>query len=174
MHPQQLAQEVQGFCQEIKSANKLYRDQTMYPNELIISSFMSEDEIMALHNSCHCFVNTSHGEAWSYPTFDAMATGNSIISPNIGGLKDFLGDYNWGFDINGEYKSVFGMHKENFINYNSSKEKWFDCDIADLRCRMRQCYEAKVGVQKNSDGIKIANKYTRKNVGNLMKDLLNA
>jgi glycosyltransferase involved in cell wall biosynthesis len=173
IHPNQLGNEIQNLCQEIKAATKLYKDKSLYPNELIISSFMPEDEIMGLHETCQCFINASYGESWSYPTFDAMATGNCILTPFMGGPKDFLVDYDNWYYIYYTTKAVFGMHKENFSNYNSSRETWCEVDIEDLRYQMRQAYNHQFGVKKHREcGLKIANEYSYETVGKKMMELL--
>jgi glycosyltransferase involved in cell wall biosynthesis len=172
-NPVQLGQEIKDFCNDIKVATKLYSNPNLYPSELIISSFMTEDELTSLHYDCQCYINASYGEAWSFPVFDAMVTGNAILSSDVGGPADFLTGYEWGFPLQGNYKFVFGMNKENFPNYNSSREKWFDVDIDNMRFWMRQCYENNIGKQKYSvKGQQIASKYSRESVGNLMKGLL--
>lgn len=169
--PNKLGAEVQDFCQKIKSATKLYKRPEFYPNEIIISSFMNEEEIMQLHESCNCFVNTSYGEAWSYPAFDAMAMGNSVISPMIGGPSDFLEDYDYCYPLDGQYKPVFGMDQENFSNYNSSRESWFEADLNHLREQMRMAYEDNA-VKKRINGKHIVKQHSRENIGKLMKGLL--
>ena len=130
---------------------------------------MSEEEIMQLHESCHCFVNTSYGEAWSYPAFDAMGMGNCVISTYCGGPKDFLRKYNNSGFVDGRYKPVFGMENENFSNYNSSRELWMETDIDVLRTAMRMAYLNNCNKQEK---LQIVKEYSRENVGNLMKGSL--
>lgn len=161
------------MCNEIKTASKLYSDIGRYPSEIIITSYLSNEEIADLHKSCHCFINTSYGEAWNYPAFDAMAYGNSVISTNCGGPKDFLRYYSSSYTIDGVYKPVFGMHQENFANYNSSFETWCDIDVQHVASAMTDAYNNQIGVEKNLHGLEIAKQYSYEKIGDLMKEFLN-
>ena len=61
---------------------------------LIISEDVDSEKIYALHQSSDCLVNPSRGEAWSTPSFEAMAFGNTPICSDFGGPRDFIDKQN--------------------------------------------------------------------------------
>jgi hypothetical protein len=61
----------------------------MAPVELITTP-MSEAELVEFHRSSHCFVSTTRGEAWGLGAFEAAITGNMVVMPMHGGQRDFL------------------------------------------------------------------------------------
>jgi glycosyltransferase involved in cell wall biosynthesis len=54
------------------------------------NQWLSHDDLGALHQTSHCFVTASRGEAWNLPAFDAMLARNHIIAPAGLGSDDFL------------------------------------------------------------------------------------
>ena len=103
--PEQLENVVEEKLISIKASLRMYRDLTKYKKDIIISHQTSEQQISALHQYCHCFLCPSHGEAWSIPSFDAMAFGSTPICSNFGGPREFItSDDKTGKCIDGSYK----------------------------------------------------------------------
>ena len=87
----------------------MYDDVRMYKQEAVLSSRIPEQDLYGLHQYCDCFICPSHGEAWSIPSFDAMAFGNTPICSDFGGPRDFIDkdNKNTGWVVSG---SGFRMH----------------------------------------------------------------
>ncbi len=64
LNPQECGNEVQNYFSEIKKGLKLYSSLLLYKQEIIITNYMSEEQINQLHNTCDCFVMSSHGEGY--------------------------------------------------------------------------------------------------------------
>ena len=103
--------------------------------EVIIPTYLSNDQMAQLHKTCDCYINLSHGEAWSIPAFDAMAFGNTPICGKEGGPRQFIneGDKNTGCLVNGVYDVCFHMtpllisslqaEKNGFTQVNQKQKK---------------------------------------------------
>ena len=136
---------------------------------------------MALHQYCDCFVCPSHGEAWSIPTLEAMAFGNTPIASNFGGPCEFIDKGNWrtGTLINGVY-SCCKSNDAAFPDLFSSKEYWFQPCEKQIREQMRKYYESwqkdpmGYGQRNRVAGLKQAEKFSYQNIGKILKEHLDA
>lgn len=155
----------------IKHGMKLYPIER-YKSEIVISDFLSREDLLALHNSCDCFVNTSCGEAFCQPAFEAMCLGKTVISNNCGGPKDFLKDYEYGHLVKNRLEPCFGAI-ETFYDVQTSKEVWWEIDVLELSETMRKVFETPVLQPKaKASGFLNAKKYSYENIGNLIKSYL--
>jgi glycosyltransferase involved in cell wall biosynthesis len=169
---EEAALKVRDICNEIKIGLKRFPSIDDYKEDLIVTSFISEEDIYKIHTSCDCFVMPSYGEAWCIPAFDAMGFGKTPICTNVGGMSDFIG--HGGFLIEGIDEPVTGM-LETFNNLFTGNEFWSSISIKELMRCMRHVYEQRDALNKmREEGLKQAQKYSHKNIGNLIKDLLNA
>jgi len=169
---EETALKIRDICNEIKIGLKKFPSINDYKEDLIVTSFISEEDIYKIHSSCDCFVMPSYGEAWCIPAFDAMGFGKTPICTNVGGMADFIG--HGGFLIEGAEEPVSGM-LETFNNLFTGNELWTSINIRELMSCMRHVYEKRDALNKmRQEGLKQAHKYSHKNIGNLIKDLLNA
>ena len=138
---------------------------------VIITSFISNEDICRLHRFGDCFVMPSYGEAWCIPAFDAMGFGNTPICTNIGGMADFIGHA--GFLVEGVMEPVCDM-LDTFPALFTGNEDWCSVSIQGLRECMRHAYESQedLGNMKEA-GLKRVYEYSHENIGNLIKGLLN-
>ena len=171
-------QQLQEFCQqstaEVKRALNKYFKPQYYHSEIFMVDHITEEEMGQLHATCDCFVNTSFGEAWSIPTFDAMGYGNLVISSNTGGMKDYLTQ---GILVDGEYVPCFGADPA-FLDLHTAHERWFEISIPRLQSAMRKAFTFKEellagGVTDAQLGKKKAIEYSHLKVGLKMKEFLN-
>jgi glycosyltransferase involved in cell wall biosynthesis len=171
--PPELTRYCEQLCTNIKKELRMYKDIESYHKELIISDNLDDSFIDVLHNSCDCFVGPSHGEGWSIPAFDAMRYGKTPICSNEGGPKDFIdpNDPNTGKLINGIY-SVCNHSDPAFMDIFTGREEWFTPSESELKKSMRYYYENRFKINRTV-GAKMAEKFSHKNVGNLIKGLLN-
>jgi glycosyltransferase involved in cell wall biosynthesis len=176
MPPEECAMEIKNVCNKIKLSLKKYKNIEDYKEDLIITDYLSEQELYGLHRACDCFVMPSYGEAWSIPAFDAMGFGKTPICSNTGGMADYLGEA--GILVDGRWEPVSGMG-DTFEDLFTGEENWYSVDINELKKAMRKMYEMRS--ERESDkyakmkrsGLSQAMKYSHENVGKLIKELLN-
>jgi glycosyltransferase involved in cell wall biosynthesis len=174
-NPQQVQQIMDQKISIIKNSLRMYRDISEYHKDIIISEDVTPDKIYALHQHCDCFLCPSHGEAWSIPSFEAMAFGNTPICSDFGGPRDFIDkdDILTGKCVKGSYGTC-QCSDAAFPDIFTGREYWFNpCDM-ELRHTMRHYYDKwDKKREKKISGLNQAKKFSYENIGNLMKDLLN-
>lgn len=129
--------EVRDYINKIKVGLKLYNKSSDYKQEMLLTERMSPDELAKLHNEADVFVQTSHGEAWSQPGFDALAYGKPIIVPGHTGFLEY--SYDADLRVKSHEDICFGAIDSNFELYNSNCT-WYNVDILDLQRKMRRVY----------------------------------
>lgn len=80
-------------CKNAYLVVKQYRkglDLSGLPRVISISDNLSEGELAALHQLCHCYVSAHHSEAWGLSLSDAMACGNPVIATGYSGNMEFM------------------------------------------------------------------------------------
>ena len=154
---------------KIKEGLKIYPSIEYYKPEIIITEHLTRQQIMSLHQACHCYINSSFGEAWCYPAFDAMAVGNSVISTDFGGSVDYLSEYSNGYIVSSKEEQCYAT-MDTFKDIQSSRETWNSIDILELQKNMRLVYENHKN--KRDDGLSIAKNYSYDNIGERMMELL--
>lgn len=170
VHPSELHKHVKDICNSIKKTLRIYPSAEDYHEEIIIPNDMTGDEIDALHNSCDCLINTTHGEGWSIPAFDAMCFGKTPICGNEGGPKEFIKDKSSGTLISG-VSGVCEHSDPAFNNIFTGRESWFVPDEEEVKSAMRYYYENKDLIDR-ARGLKDAEEFSYENVGNLIRGLL--
>jgi glycosyltransferase involved in cell wall biosynthesis len=144
-----------------------------YIQEMIITERLTDEKILDLHYTCDCFVNPSHGEAFSYPTLDALGMGKPVIASNNGGMCDIVPD-NCGILVGGNYGAVQGVH-DTFGGLYVGLEKWFNIDEDELSQSMRQVFdnrESSYYRTMSDNARKVPQKFSYENIGNKVKKLL--
>lgn len=175
--PQELHNKVVQYLTEIKKNLRIRND---YKQEVIVTDKVSEENLLSLHQYCDCFVCPSHGEAWSIPTLEAMAFGNTPIASNFGGPSEFIDKSNWrtGTLVNGVY-SCCKSKDAAFPDLFSSKEYWFQPCEKQIRQQMRKYYESwekdpiSYSQRNRVAGLKQVEKFSYQNIGKILKDQLN-
>ena len=161
---------IKKMCNDVKSGLKLYKDSSIYKNEVIISDYIDEQQIMAIHQKFDCFVSASVGEAWGIPIFDAMAMGNTPICTKTHGPSDFLD--NAGYLVDYTEEPCFGM-LETFEDSCVGNENWRLPKTNDIRKCMRNAFlNDEKRQQLSTNGIDRAYEYSFAEVGNIMKNIL--
>ena len=170
VHPSELQQHIKGICDSIKKTLRIYPKIEDYHEEIIIPEDMTSEQIDILHNSCDCLINTTHGEGWSIPSFDAMCFGKTPICGNEGGPREFIKDKNAGALISG-VNGICEHADPAFPNIFTGRESWFVPDEEQVKAAMRFYYENKDIIDRTK-GIKDAEEFSYDNVGNLIRGLL--
>lgn len=170
--PQQINTKFTQFSQQIKTSLRIHKNLDMFPSEIIITADMSKEMIYDLHHTCDCFVNISHGEAWSIPAFEAMAMGKTPICSNEGGPKEYIdaNNKNTGSLIDGVY-SVCTYSDPAFKETFTGRENWFIPSEAGTKAAMRYYYENAKNIDKKQ-GLVHAQHFGYKNVANIIRGIL--
>jgi len=172
---EQVQQAVDQKIVAIKNSLRMYQNISEYNRDIIISEDVDSEKIYALHQNCDCFVCPSHGEAWSIPSFEAMAFGNTPICSDFGGPRDFIdkNEAGTGQLVDGSYATC-QCSDSAFPDMFTGREYWFNpCDMG-IREAMRLYYNKRgEKKQKKIAGLTRAKKFSYENVGNLMKGFLN-
>ena len=176
--PEQLQKTVEEKLLNIKSSLRMYSDIRRYKKDIVISNRTNEDQICALHQCCHCFLCPSHGEAWSIPSFDAMAFGSTPICSDFGGPREFITDDDkTGKCVGGVYE-VCKCSDAAFPDMFTGREYWFTPCEKQIRSQMRKYYEQyrenpiKHQTQMQAAGVQNARRFSYEVIGQQMKELL--
>lgn len=166
MSANQIMDIVTAESNKIKQALKIYPNPEYYHQEIIIAGDISHEELMNLHETCDCYVNTSHGETWSIPMFDAYAMGNQIVCQED--YYDYITEGNGVFTYMEVNDDVFG-YNDTFFELGNSRNEWYNPYMKSLRFAMRKAYETKyMKIRRNVDN------YSFESIGNKMLEGLNA
>lgn len=174
MSENELSEDIKNLCNKIKQNLRLYQDQQDYKSEIIITRYISDDDMMKLHSTCDCFVMPSFGDAWNIPCWEAMAMGNPAIATKVGGMRDYITSYENGFLINAIEEPIIGVD-ESLPGFGTGREMWHNISIKELMEKMRLIYENRQLYNNMSKlGIEKSKMYSYEKIGNLMKELLHA
>ena len=169
--PEQRNSAVDSVSQQVKSSLRMYPNTEMYKKEAVINKDLSREGLLALHNTCDCFVSTSHGESWSRPAFEAMAFGNTPIVGNSMGNVDFItNSLDTGVLVGGSY-DICSNSTPSFPDLQTGKEVWFSVSESEFRRWMRHYYNNREKTNK-STGLERAKDFSYKNIGNIIKEIL--
>ncbi|SEI53248.1 Glycosyltransferase involved in cell wall bisynthesis [Azotobacter beijerinckii] len=70
---------------------RLAKQHKLAPNELVLTGFVSEEDLVALYNLCKVFVFPSWHEGFGLPALEAMACGRAVIGANTSSLPEVIG-----------------------------------------------------------------------------------
>ena len=162
--PQETAKITNEMVARVNQSLRMFRDPNDYCNVVVISDRLSRKQILDLHNTCDCYVSTSHGEGWGLPIFEAACMGNAVIAGEEGGPYDFLADT--GFLVDGGLGPC--THRDSAFPFiGTGYELWFNIDEADVMAHMQQHYSQREDYRKQ--GLQIAKRYSYNKIGEQMK-----
>lgn len=168
----QLFNTVSDYCSHIKTALRIYPEAKNYKKEYIIPDYMTEEQICELHNTCHCFVQPSYGEAWSCPAFDALGFKKTPIVTDCSGYKEYIPDE---LRIKCNQEICFANMDCPKDLYTGDQE-WWHIDTSLLKKKMRSIYE---GYKNNTDEYKNLKRLSERvydfnyyKIGSLISDFL--
>ena len=177
--PEQVHALVDQKTAEIKQKLRMYGDLRKYKKDIIIPNRVDQEALYALHNQFDCFLCPSHGEAWSIPSFEAMAFGSTPICGNFGGPPEFISDDDrTGYCVDGVFSSC-KCSDSAFPDLFTGREYWFTPCERQIRQKMREYYERylenpiKNTVENKTAGLNQAEKFSYEVIGKLMEDILN-
>lgn len=163
--PDVLGKSLTTHLDRLKSVFRLYNKSTYYPEVIVIAEYLSNEDLVKLHNSCDCFVTTSYGEATCIPLLNAAYLGKTVICTCDIGADDPDLDI---VRVNSiEVPCVCASPPLPYLY--SSWETWRKVDVIDLQHKMREVYDGK---KCNNDRTSIRSKYSLESVATRIEDLL--
>lgn len=129
------------ICEDIKRGLNRFKNPSRYPKVVLISQFLSDEQINSLHQTGDCFVTTSHGESFCLPLVESLGFSNYAIGPEFGSI----GDLPYISHVEGNLSPCFGA-VDAVEGLYSSDESWFNIDIRNLCEKMKYAFYEKLGV----------------------------
>lgn len=81
-----------------KRLTQLGKQCNLMDDELILTGFVSDDEMLRLYNACRLFVFPSWHEGFGLPVLEAMACGKPVIASGVSSLPEVLNNKKAEFD----------------------------------------------------------------------------
>ena len=139
--------EQQKICQQ--KLNHILQQYSNPPIIHLITSHLSRNDILLLHQSCHTYVSLCKSEGWGLGAFDATSLGNTVIITGYGGHTEFL-PQNYTQYVNFTLQQVSGMP---YIPWYSSSQNWAipneDDAIEKMRLSFRNNIRTKISKLSN-------------------------
>jgi glycosyltransferase involved in cell wall biosynthesis len=70
---------------------KLAKEQGLKGDELVLTGFVPEEDLLALYNLCKAFIFPSWHEGFGLPALEAMSCGRAVIGANTSSLPEVIG-----------------------------------------------------------------------------------
>jgi hypothetical protein len=174
MSSEQVKEIFDKILSEEKAKLRMYPKLDDYIKDIVIAEDIIDEQICSLHQYCDCFVCPSHGEAWSIPSFDAMAFGKTPICSAFGGPMQFIdmNNSNTGELLAGVFAPC-QCSDAAFPDMFTGRESWYIPCEDDLKSSMRQYYNRRDDNNKAKiDGLTKAKEFSYEKIGNLIKGIL--
>lgn len=139
------------------------------PKIFLVPGMLTDLEMAGLYRSCQTYVTASHGEGFCLPSAEAMACGIPVIAPNGSAFPDYVTEHN-GYLVRAEPSPVVGVRHSPWYH---STQTWHSVLVMDLRRRMREALEERVGLEDRArQAIRAVRRFHPDAVGKQMRDAL--
>lgn len=166
MSPDVLGKNLMNHIERLKSIYRMYSKASYYPEVVIISEYLSNEDLVKLHNSCDCFVTTSYGEATCIPLLNAIYLNKNVICTEGIGADD--ADFDM---LRVKSREVPCLCTSPPLPYlYSGWETWRQIDVLNLQSAMRNVYDGKR--QCKNDRAKVTAKYSYEGVAERIQNIL--
>lgn len=155
---------------DIDSIKEKMRYKKYDKSEQIITEKLDFTTMVALHNTCDCFVVSSFGEALCRGAAEALCVGNPVIAHDTIGIVDYIEEKDlYLYDTVPSPVIVDDLNMFKGLNMYNAEESWSMPNIYSLRKQMRLAYEEK----KKLDYKHYLNKFSYETIGkNICQRLL--
>ena len=171
----EFAKKINAWSTESKSKLRIKQDPQMFKADAILHMpESSEKDVYALHRYGHCYVSSSQGDAWPVTAFDAACFGNTPIMANAGGASEFCDPK---FLVPSVTSVNLAAGKPSEVR-NGRDYTVTPCHKS-IRAAMRLAYEEykqnpiQSQKTKSIEGLQTAERFSLKESGNKIKELLN-
>lgn len=160
---------------KIKMDLGLHKTIEDYKSEILITSYLPEDELIGIHKECDCFIMPSSGEGFCMPAFDALGFGSAIITNKNSSVAEYVTNNLNGYLVD-SYKSP-AIASDRTLDYiYTGKDYWYEVDLLGLQKAMRYAFNLNQHPNKKKDRAidnKLTlNKYSYSVVANNINDIL--
>jgi len=166
---------VMNVVNKIRKYSGIYPVENMYKSEVVLPSFLTDEEMTALHNECDCFVMPSSGEAFCIPAFNAMASGSHVIYNENSGVLDYMSGVHGGLPVKSHEAPCSAKDKPMKFLY-TSRDTWYQIDTIDMQRQMRHAFVNRSKKMKEKRKELIAKEvlpyYTYKKIAETIKEVL--
>lgn len=163
--PEELGIYIKQQVDHLQKTYRLYEYSHHYPEVLIITEKLTDEEIIKLHNTCDCFISTSYGESTCRPLVDAAYAGNKIIcTDNIGAADPLV-----------KMEKVPSIEVPCIVNapplpyIYTGWETWMRINVSKLQGAMRLASQGQVETNSKDDIKKI---FSYENIARQISDSL--
>ena len=165
---QQSLEYIQNYFTQVRQGLKLRKD---YKEEVVICGNLDKKDYISVLSQCHSFVMPSKGEGFCIPALEAMAIGIPVIYTEDTGMDDFC----YGSPVHSNSSPCFGAVSTLDYLY-TARENWREIDVKHLMICMRSVFmkwKTEIATQESQEAIKRARKFSHKEVGLKLKEILN-
>jgi glycosyltransferase involved in cell wall biosynthesis len=130
------------FLYVSEQINKIKLDMGLqsYPRIALITSMMSEEQVLSLHKRGHCLVSLHNSEGFGLVPFDAGLANNIVIATGATGNMEYMSKFN-SYPVDFKWTYVTGM---SFFNrWYRGDGLWAQPDLLHASELMRYVYENK-------------------------------
>lgn len=106
------------------------------PRISLLTSILSDEDIVRLNNRGDCYVSASRSEGWGLGPFNAMAAGKPAISPGGTANEVFMTPEN-SYLTRYQWTPVFNMP---YIRWYDGRQMWLEPDLEHLIAAMQHVY----------------------------------
>lgn len=96
---------------DLERLHKLAKTHGLLKDELIITGFVPEEDLILLYNACDFFVFPSWHEGFGLPVLEAMACGRAVIGGNLSSIPEVIGREDALFDPYDDTAIAAGLKK---------------------------------------------------------------
>lgn len=139
--------DIHDWCNYLKAGLKkgFCKDEIILPD-----TYLTDDEIYGIHKGCDVFVSTSRGEGYNIPCVDAIGFGKTPIVTGWSSPAEYVNENN-GWLVKYKIQNCYGATDFPGSLY-SSKQRWAEIDMDDLRRCLREAFEDRSLREDKSDG----------------------
>jgi glycosyltransferase involved in cell wall biosynthesis len=126
-------------------------------NHVIITGRVSDEELVALYNSCELFVFPSIHEGFGLPLLEAMSCGAAVLGSNLTSIPEVIGNNNYLFNPNSPEEMSEKIHqvlvdvnlKEKMKSHSMQQCQYFSWDItANILWQELRLRKSKFGLRE--------------------------
>jgi len=155
----------------IKRKLRLY-DIDAYQRIVIISSRLSQDQMLGLYQQGDCYVNPSMGESWCLPVVHSLGFNKPVVSSNAGGPGDLMEFYDSHYKVIWSQEPCEG-HNWGMAGYQTGHDTWAKPVVKSMSVQMRRAYEDRNYPIYPNNLEKFSNDQFAKNVGTILEGGVN-
>lgn len=137
-----------------------------WPRIRVLPSFLPADSYPLLYNGADAFVFPSHGEGFSIPCLEALASGCPVIATDWSAMKEYLDERNsWPVRVRGVVRPTGDR-----VYLKNPESMWADVDTGSIALRMKEVFEARdeAGARAEEGRRTVLERFDRAVVGPMM------